>query len=73
MVLFAIIYNENKESILGSDSLIPLDGRLNTHNALEIAKEKALRLKKLKPWIDSVRIHKGNLKFSSPVTDYQKI
>ncbi len=73
MTQFALVHKQSQETILGSDQLIYLDGRLNIFNAIAEAKKKAARLKNVRSDIYSIRIYKGDLKQNHPVSGYHVI
>ena len=43
--------DQNKSPLLGSESLIYIDGRLNTENIKTVARDKANKLIKFKPFL----------------------
>lgn len=70
MAQFALIHKENRDTILGSDQYIPLDGRLNIFNAIYQAKKQARTLKGIRSDIYSIRIYKGDLRNYFAISGY---
>lgn len=70
---FALIYDIDNNTILGSDQLIRLDGRLSTYNCIEEAKKCAKRLLKIRPLIYSIRVYQGTLRNNRPISNFHVI